>query len=66
MTEEEYDSIEEGDIVRSKRDGKAYIIVYSLGHGKFLAERTVQVTSPREWDLAVSKARLRKEVGAPE
>lgn len=50
MTEKEYGNLKEGDIVREKLSGLAYIVTAKYG-GYIIAVRTVSIMSPADWDL---------------
>ena len=50
MDKSQFSNLKEGNIIRHKMSGHAYIIVYTLDWG-YVAIRTITATSPREWDL---------------
>jgi hypothetical protein len=55
MTQDEFIALSDGDIVRSKGTGDAYVVIGEL-HTKdrifVTAVRQVIMTNPSEWDLA--------------
>jgi hypothetical protein len=54
MTEEEFDRLIEGDIIRGKHTGQAYIVVNTMHFGKkkvYIVNRTVTAMNPDEWDV---------------
>lgn len=50
MTSEQFDSLKEGDIVRGKASGCAFVIVQTL-RDSYVAVRSHEVTHPDDWDL---------------
>jgi hypothetical protein len=57
MTREEFNKLDQGDIVRAVGKADSYVIVTSLT-GMKIAVRSVCVTAPHEWEL-IAKAVLR-------
>lgn len=53
MRKKEFDNLQRGDIVRQKTGHDSYLITQELGNAKFIGVRTISVTNPQEWDLAV-------------
>lgn len=50
MTITQFNTLKEGDIVRSKQSHTAYIVTGTY-EGRVTAVRSVDLTNPNEWDL---------------
>ena len=51
MNKEQFENLQEGDIIQSKLYGAGYIITANHGGGRFTAVRTMDITNPDEWNL---------------
>lgn len=54
MTQEEFDALDLGDIVRGKASGDGYVVIghAHTSHRRYvIAVREVTMTHPDEWDL---------------
>ena len=56
MTNEEFAALKEGDIVRGKSSGMAYVVTGNYG-SHVVAVRTVDMTNPDEFDLVQKAAK---------
>lgn len=54
MTEDDFEALNEGDVVRSKSMGMTYIVAANYGN-RVMAVRVVDMVNPREWEL-ISRA----------
>ena len=52
MTQKEFDNLRRGDIVMLKGTGISYVIEHSL-RNSYIANRTIEVTNPNEWNLFI-------------
>lgn len=61
MTEEEFAELREGDMVRHKLGGNAFIVSDSHGPKEKTIVRTETIFNPREWLLVLKARRDRSE-----
>lgn len=60
MTQDQLRELEDGDIVRNKKSGLAFIVIEKLAATSVLAVRTVKVSNPDEW-VVVFKSKKTEE-----
>ena len=63
MTQETFDRLRTGDIVRGRTSGDAYVVMDHYGDA-VVAVRTVVLTHPVEWDLVVRQPPLQEDAHA--
>jgi hypothetical protein len=68
MTQNDFDNIEEGDIIGSKRTLQCYKLTHKLNNGDWMGELVlvndypVRVTSPYDWYLFKKRKEIEDEI----
>jgi hypothetical protein len=58
MTKNEFAKLERGDIVRSIGGHNSYVIHDRIDNRTLVAVRTITVTNPDEWEIAIKARRI--------